>query len=250
MTTIAIYGAGPALGMAVARRFGREGFQVALVARNRERLDGMAQDLAADGIEAAGFQADIADRSAALRAADQIEARFGAIDVLEHSPTPGRTPGRLFTSPFEVDVATVTLLLDLYLFTPIALVGRVLPGMRERGHGGLLFSMGAAAKYPIPQLAAGGIALSGLRSYVHTLNSALSETGVYAGSLLIGATIENSQTHRSATAPAIGERPRAVVQAADLAGHLWDMYTRRDRPEDVVAPALAGSSAIRGQGTA
>jgi len=103
--------------------------------------------------------------------------------VLEYSPT----PGRLFTSPFEVDVATVTPLLDLYLLTPIALAGRVLPGMRERGYGGLLFAMGAAAKYPMPALGAGGIALSGLRSYVHTLNSALSETGVYAGALLIGA---------------------------------------------------------------
>lgn len=116
--------------------------------------------------------------------------------------------------------------------------------MRERGLGGLLFAMGAAAKYPIPRLAAGGIALSGLRSYVHTLNSELSETGVYAGALLIGATIENSQTHRSGTAPAIGERPQAVVQAGDLADHLWDMYTKRDRPEDVVAPALAGSAQV------
>jgi hypothetical protein len=31
-----------------------------------------------------------------------------------------------------------------------------------------------------------------------------------------------------------------VVPAGDLADHLWDMYTRRDRVEDVVAPALAG----------
>lgn len=239
MPTIAIYGAGPALGMAVARRFGREGFQVALVARTRERLDGMARDLAASGVEAAGFQADIADRAAALRAADEIEARFGAIDVLEHSPTPGRIPGRMFTSPLEVDVAAITPLLDLYLLAPVALVGRVLPGMRERGNGALLFAMGAAARYPIPRLAAGGIALSGLRSYVHTLNSALSGTGVYAGALLIGATIADSQTHRSGTAPAIGDRPQAVVAPADLAGRLWDMYTKRDRAEDVIAPALS-----------
>jgi short-subunit dehydrogenase len=243
MGTIAMYGAGPALGMAVARRFGREGFRVALVARSRERLDGMARELAADGVDAAGFQADIADRAAALRAADRIEARFGAIDVLEYSPT----PGRLFTSPLEVDVATVTPLLELYLLTPIALAGRLLPGMRERGDGALLSAMGASAKYPIPQLAAGGIALSGLRSYLHTLNSALSGTGVYAGTLLIGATIENSKTHRG-TALAIGGRPLAVVPAGDLADHLWDMYTKRDRVEDVVAPALAGS-AIREEGT-
>ncbi|HEY6790299.1 MAG TPA: SDR family NAD(P)-dependent oxidoreductase, partial [Trebonia sp.] len=242
MTTIAVYGAGQALGVAVARRFGREGFRVALVARSRERLDGMARDLAADGVEAAGFPADIADQAAALGAVDQIEARFGPIDVLEHSPT----PGRLFTSPLEVDVATVAPLLDLYLLTPIALAGRVLPGMRERGQGGLLFAMGAAARYPIPQLAAASIALSALRSYIHTLNSALNETGVYAGALLIGATIENSRTHRGGTAVpindrAIGERPMPVVPASDLADHLWDMYTKRDRVEDVVAPGLTGT---------
>ncbi|HEX3714478.1 MAG TPA: SDR family NAD(P)-dependent oxidoreductase [Trebonia sp.] len=239
MKTIAIYGAGPALGMAAARRFGREGFRVALVARSRERLDGMVRELAADGVEAAGFPADISDQRAALRAADQIEAQFGAIDVLEHSPTPGRAPGRLFTGPLELDTATIAPLLDLYLLTPVALVGRVLPGMRERGRGGLLFAMGAAARYPIPQLAAGGIALSGLRSYVHTLNSALRETGVYAGALLIGAVIEDSRTHRSAGAPAVGSRPQALVPAGDLADHLWDLYAKRDRVEDLVAPGLA-----------
>jgi short-subunit dehydrogenase len=240
MPTIAIYGAGPALGLAVARRFGREGFRAALVARSRERLDTMARDLAADGIEAAGFEADIADRAAVLRAADEIEAGFGAIDVLEHSPTPGRDPGRLFAGPLELDPARIAALLDLYVLAPIALVGRVLPGMRERGGGGLLFAMGAAAKYPIPALAAGGIALSGLRSYVHTLNGALSDTGVYAGALLIGATIEGSRTHRVAAAPAVGGRPQAVVSARDLADRLWDLYVKRDRVEDVIAPALAG----------
>ena len=247
MPTVAIYGAGPALGMAVARRFGREGFRVALVARNRDRLDSMARELAADGVQAAGFSADIADQAAALRAADEIEARFGAIDVLEHSPTPsppsrehGSASGRIFSGPLDVDVPRIVPLLDLYLLTPIALVRRVLPGMRERGHGGLLFAMGAAAKYPIPQLAAGGIALSAVRSYIHTLSSALAGTGVYAGDLLIGATIENSRTHRNGTRP-IGDRPTAVVSAGNLADHLWDMYIERDRVEDVVAPALTGA---------
>jgi short-subunit dehydrogenase len=250
MTTIAIYGAGPSLGMAVARRFGREGCRVALVARSRDRLEAMTRDLAADGVEAAGFEADLADRTAALRTTDRIEARFGPIDVLEYSPTPGSNPGALFGGPLEVDVDTVIRLLDLYLLTPVALIGRVLPGMRERRRGGLLFAMGAAAKYPIPQLATGGIALSGLRNYIHTLNSALSETetGVYAGALLIGATIENSRTHRAGTASAVGARPQAVVRADDLAEHLWDMHTKRDRAEDVVAPALAGS-AIHDEGT-
>lgn len=236
MPTLAIYGAGPALGAAVARRFGREGFRVALVARNRERLEELARELALEGIEAEGFQADVAECAAALRAADEIEARFGAIDVLEHSPTPGLSPGALLTDPLTLDVDRVAALLDLYVLAPIALVERLLPGMRERGQGALLFAMGAAAKYPIPRLAAGGIALSGLRSYVHTLNSALDGSGVYTGALLIGAIIEHSRTHRAAIAPSIGARPPAVVSAGVLADRLWDMYTNRDRVEDVIAP--------------
>jgi len=62
--TIAVFGVGPGMGRAVVRRFGREGFQVALVARNQTRLDAFTAELAADGITAAGFAGDIADRNA------------------------------------------------------------------------------------------------------------------------------------------------------------------------------------------
>src|SRR5579859_5115121 len=146
MSTIAIFGAGPSLGMAVARRFGREGFRVALVARDRARLDGMVRELDGEGLEAAGFQADLTDRDTALAAVDAIQARLGPIDVLEYSPD---GDGSLRRSSAQVDVATLAPLLDKFVLTPVALVGRVLPGMLERGAGGLLFALGAAAKYPM-----------------------------------------------------------------------------------------------------
>ncbi len=46
MTTIAIVGAGRGLGAAIARRFGAEGLDIALISRNQERLDALATDLA------------------------------------------------------------------------------------------------------------------------------------------------------------------------------------------------------------
>ncbi|MEX5718176.1 SDR family NAD(P)-dependent oxidoreductase [Geodermatophilus maliterrae] len=46
MTTIAIVGAGRGLGAASARRFGRQGFDVALLSRSQERVDALAADLA------------------------------------------------------------------------------------------------------------------------------------------------------------------------------------------------------------
>jgi NADP-dependent 3-hydroxy acid dehydrogenase YdfG len=228
MKTIAIFGAGPALGLAVARRFGREGFRVALVARDRGRLDSMAGDLAGEGVEAAGFQADLTDRAAALGAVEAIETRFGPVDVLEYSPTPG---GNLLRSPSELDVAAVAPLLDKYVLTPVALVGRVLPAMLEQGAGGLLFAMGAAAKYPMPRLA-GGMALASLRNYVHTLHAELEPENIYAGTLLIGALIEGSAAHRNSSAWASAQIP--LVSAAALADLCWNMYLNRDRVEDQV----------------
>lgn len=239
MPTIAIFGAGPAFGLAVARRFGREGFRVALVARNGDRLAAMAAELAGEGIEAAGFPADLFDREASARTVDAIEARFGPVDVLEFSPTPGGDSPRVL--PSEVETATIAPLLDKNVYTPFALVRRVLPGMLERGDGALLFAMGASVKYPMPRLAAGGMVGAALCRYVQALNAELAPRGVYAGTLLIGALISGSEAHRNAAAwSADAERQElSVVTAEDLADRCWDMYVKRDRAEEEMPPGPA-----------
>ena len=52
MKTIAIVGAGEGLGFSLAQKFGANGFQVALVARNKTKLDAMVERLKNEGIEA------------------------------------------------------------------------------------------------------------------------------------------------------------------------------------------------------
>src|SRR5258708_23589160 len=110
--TIAVFGVGPGMGRSIARRFGREGFQVALVARNQTRLDTFTRELAADGIKAAGFAGDLADPDALPGMIKAITARFGPIDVLEYPPsgldllnaaTPARDPDAAsFELPFDL----------------------------------------------------------------------------------------------------------------------------------------------------
>jgi len=65
--SIVIVGAGPNLGAAIARRFGREGMPVGLVSRNREKLELLAGDLAQDGITAGFAPADTATRPPSRR---------------------------------------------------------------------------------------------------------------------------------------------------------------------------------------
>src|SRR5438067_313348 len=86
MSTIAIVGAGPGLGLAIAQTFGSNGYHVALISRNRDNLDRLVNQLAAQGITAAAFPADVRDRPALTRALKEAIAQFGRIDVLEFSP--------------------------------------------------------------------------------------------------------------------------------------------------------------------
>src|SRR5258708_37824450 len=147
--TIAVFGAGPGMGRAVARRFGREGFQVALVARNQDRVDAFHRELTADGIKAAGFAGDIADRDALPGMIEAITARFGPIDVLEYAPS-GLDLPNVATAVREADAASFEFPLDLLLRTPVTLIRHVLPGMLERGDCAVLFGLPVTASVPLP----------------------------------------------------------------------------------------------------
>jgi len=67
-STIAVVGAGPGLGRAIARRFGSAGHPVALVSRSQDKLEAIAASLRGEGITASVFPADVgrawADRHA------------------------------------------------------------------------------------------------------------------------------------------------------------------------------------------
>lgn len=80
--TIAVLGAGPGLGSAVARRFGTEGYSVALMARRPEQLRQMAEELRAQGITASAFPVDLTDLDAMRAALAGAEQQLGPIDVL------------------------------------------------------------------------------------------------------------------------------------------------------------------------
>jgi short-subunit dehydrogenase len=59
MKTLAIVGAGKGLGLSIAKRFGKAGFQIALMARNIQKLQSMVDELRGNGVEVSYFVADI-----------------------------------------------------------------------------------------------------------------------------------------------------------------------------------------------
>jgi NADP-dependent 3-hydroxy acid dehydrogenase YdfG len=230
--TIAVFGVGPGMGRSIARRFGQEGFQVGLVARNPTRLDTFIRELAAEGIEAARFASDLADRDALPRIIDAMTARLGPIDVLEYAPS-GLDLLNAATAVRDADAASFEFPLDLLLRTPVTLIRQVLPGMLERGDGAVLFGLPVNASMPAPPFGNIGTAAAAARHYLNTLHADLAGTGVYAGLLQIPGPVGGSDAGNFVLEnydPALLPEPQ---NPADLADAMWDLYLKRDNFEQV-----------------
>jgi len=213
MTTIAIIGAGRGLGAAVARRFGAEGFAVALLSRSQAKLDALAEELAAEGIQARGFAADVRDPASLAAALEQATETLGPIEVLQYSPLPQKD----FMRPvLETTPADLVGPVEFSVYGPVAAVHQVLPGMRFLGEnrGTILFVNGGSAVTPGRNVTGTSVAFAGQAAYAQLLHEALGEEGIQVSQLIIPGKIE----------PGSPDKDPAVL--ADL---LWDLHTRRDR---------------------
>lgn len=181
--TIAIIGAGPGLGLSIAKKFGEQQFNVALIARNSEKLAVMVDELKTMNIQANAYIADITELPQLQKALRAAVNDFGGIDVLEFSPYTG--PNKVI-NVLEVAPENVLEQVNSYLLPAIYSINEILPTLQEKGEGAILFTTGLSACYPIPQIGNVGIVMSGVRNYATNLHNVLKEQGIYVGHLSIG----------------------------------------------------------------
>jgi NAD(P)-dependent dehydrogenase (short-subunit alcohol dehydrogenase family) len=79
--TVVITGASAGIARATARLYGTRGASVGLIARGQTGLDGVAEDVIEAGGQALAIPADVSDHAQLEKAATEIEAQFGSIDV-------------------------------------------------------------------------------------------------------------------------------------------------------------------------
>jgi NAD(P)-dependent dehydrogenase (short-subunit alcohol dehydrogenase family) len=84
-----VVGVGPGLGAALVRRFAQGGHAVAMVARSREFMDGLAAQVKAAGGRTLAVTADVGDTAEINRAFDSIRSKLGAPEVLLYNAGSG-----------------------------------------------------------------------------------------------------------------------------------------------------------------
>ena len=202
-------GAGRGLGAAVARRFGTEGFEVALLSRSQERVDALAAELAAEGITAQGYAANVRDSASLSAALERAGETLGPVEVLQYSPLPQKEFLRPVLETTPADLAGAV---EFSVYGPVTAVHQVLQGMRFLRRGTVLFVNGGSAVRPNPHVAGTSIAFAGESAYAQMLHEALAPEGIHVGQLVIPGAITPGHAR---TDPAV------------LADTLWAMHTQR-----------------------
>ncbi|GAB3993170.1 SDR family NAD(P)-dependent oxidoreductase [Nocardioides marmoraquaticus] len=211
MPTLAIIGAGPGLGAQVARRFAREGFSVALVSRSQGRLDDLAAQLSAEGIEARGYAADVRDAASLRSALEHASADLGPVEVLQYSPLPAKE----FLRPvLETTVEDLQPAIEFSVYGLLTAVHQVLQHMRVLGGGTVLLVNGGSAVKPGAHVAGTSVAFAGETALAQMLHEALADDGIHVAQMVIPGAIEDGH-------------PRKDPQV--IAERLWEMH--RDRGE-------------------
>jgi NADP-dependent 3-hydroxy acid dehydrogenase YdfG len=227
MPAIALVAAGSRLGLSLGKTFGGHGFDVALIARSTERLGELTGKLAAEGVKAAGFPADVTDRAALAAALDSAAERLGGISVLAYSaPAAGSSESVRRTGPLDVTVDNVQPQIESICYGAVTATRAVLPAMLAAGTGTLLYTTGASSVIPVPVFASAGMAGAALRKWALTLNSALADKGVYAGHIAIATWIAGTP----------GGAPEGATpkEPDDIARLYWDLHTARDQAEYLI----------------
>ncbi|MEO3869784.1 SDR family NAD(P)-dependent oxidoreductase [Nonomuraea sp. B12E4] len=236
--SIAVFGTGPGVGQAIARRYGKEGYDVVLVARRREPLDLLARDLSTEGVTAHVITADLRQTAAVPALAERIRERVGDPTAVYYGPAAGDL---LFVPAVDLTPDVLEHHLPVTLLTPLALIREFLPAMVERGDGAILSAQGAAVVQGRPYMSGWPTLVAAQRNYLQSLAAEVTGKGVYVGMLFIGARIlgtpfEADYQRRLAQGEPVPDLPAA--DPAELADLLWHMHADRSRHETVVPAGL------------
>jgi NADP-dependent 3-hydroxy acid dehydrogenase YdfG len=184
--SIVIVGAGPNLGRAIARRFGRERLAVGFISRSTDKLRGLTEEVRAEGLTASYAVADIRDAAAFQSAICELADALGPVEVLEYSPLPARE----FMKPIlETTVDDVRGPLEFSVLGAVAAARAVLGPMQAAGRGTILFTTGGAAINPYPLRAGVGISFAGEVAYARMLHDELAGQGIHVAHTAIAGSI-------------------------------------------------------------
>ncbi len=179
-----LVGAGPGLGMAIARRFAVGGYRVTLVARSADRLGDLAGSLSDTGAEIRTIEADAGDPDGLGARMAELYGQEAAPGVIVYNAVMGAPDQLLSASVAHLQAAYAVDVIGAIVVAQVAA-----PAMRAAGFGTMIVTGGGFADHPIPALATVSLGKAALRSAATMLSADLEPDGVRVATLTIAGQI-------------------------------------------------------------
>jgi NAD(P)-dependent dehydrogenase (short-subunit alcohol dehydrogenase family) len=170
---VAVTGGNRGIGLAIAHAYGRRGAKVALLARNEVELARAARELQEAAIPALPIRCDVTSETDCRDAVGRVRADLGEVDVLVNNAGVG------LLAPVEELTAEVLLeVFAINVLGPLLLTRLVLPSMRARGDGQIVFVSSVVGMRALPGLGGYAATKAGLNAIADSLRAELRTTGV------------------------------------------------------------------------
>src|SRR5438034_1044521 len=171
---VIVVGASSGIGRATAVLFAREGARVMAAARRADRLAALKAELAAENIKIETECADAADAGAMEQLAERTRKQLGPIDILIYN-TGTNVPDRALT---RLSTATWDMMLSVNLNGAYYATRAVLPAMRDRKAGHLIYVASISGIVPDVSGAAYQAAKRGILGLAHAIRVEEKENGI------------------------------------------------------------------------
>jgi 3-oxoacyl-[acyl-carrier protein] reductase len=207
-STAFVTGATQGIGRATALALGRAGYRVGICARTAQKVEAVVAELRAEGIEAAGAAADVADPEQVRRSVAQVVEQLGEIDVLVNNA------GVLIARPFaeltlaDWDATMATNLRGLFVVT-----SAVLPAMRRRREGTVVNVASLAGRNGFVGGAAYAASKHGVLGFSRSLLLEVRKEGIRVVAICPGS-VDTEMLHEQ---PLLQANPQRILQPEDVA---------------------------------
>jgi NAD(P)-dependent dehydrogenase (short-subunit alcohol dehydrogenase family) len=182
-----IVGVGPGNGAAFARKFARQGYQIALISRSKS----VSEPLAAELKNAKAYAGDITDATSVANTFELIHTEMGEIDTLIYNAGAG-----VWRNIEEISIEDFEQSWRVNALGALLATKQVIPSMKNKRQGNIIFVGATASKRGNIQTAAFAPAKAAQKSLAESMARHLGSFGIHVALLIIDGVVDTPATRK------------------------------------------------------
>ena len=210
-----VAGVGPGIGAALAQRFEKAGYAVAMLARNQETLAALERDIAGSR----GYPCDVGSADSVAHAFAAIRTDLGEVEVLLYNAGSGVFGDVESITPEQFETSW-----RVNAYGALLCAREVIPAMKAAAGGAIVFTGATASRRGVPRTAAFAPAKAAQRSLAESMARSLWPSGIHVSLIIVDGVVDLARTRQ-----AMPEKPDSYFIKPSAVAEIAFQLTCQDR---------------------